>query len=131
MSRAELLSRWTSRRAEFERLGISVVGAKLCDEFLRDLDQLWREECLEELTLQEAAAASGYSPDHLRRLHRQGKLRAERRGRRLFFQAAGLPKKPAAVDAAPAREYDPIAHARQVAARRSHGGSSHDAQEAA
>jgi hypothetical protein len=73
--------------------------------------------------LQDAAMKSGYSTDHLRRLHRLGKLSARRDGRRLFFRAGDLPKKPSIVDARPARAYDPVADARRVATRTSHGGS--------
>jgi hypothetical protein len=84
------------------------------------------------VTLQQAATISGYGTDHLRRLHREGKLIATRAGRRLLFRTGDLPKKPTTVvDGPPRRAYDPTAHARQVAIRRSRGGSIHDAQEVA
>ena len=53
-----------------------------------------------------------------------------RKGRHVHWGRADLPQKPATVDAVPRRAYDPNAHVRQVAIRRSHGGS-HDTQEAA
>ncbi|HEV2672717.1 MAG TPA: helix-turn-helix domain-containing protein [Gemmatimonadales bacterium] len=127
----QLLAKWEARAAEYEQLGVSVNGASLCRAVLADLERLWSEEDSTELTLQQAAEASGYSSDHLRRLVRTGRVPAQRRGRRLFFRAADLPQKPATVDAVPRRAYDPNAHARQVAIRRSHGGRCHDTQEAA
>jgi|GraSoiStandDraft_10_1057309.scaffolds.fasta_scaffold58526_2 hypothetical protein len=130
MRNPQLLAKWEARAAEYEQLGVSVNGASICRALLADLEQLWREQDSTELTLQEAAEASGYSADHLRRLARTGRVPARRRGRRLFFRSADLPHKPATVDAVPVRAYDPGAHARQVAIRRSHGGS-HDTQEAA
>jgi hypothetical protein len=124
MSESEFQAKWEAKRNEFEQLGAQVNGAVLCREILSDweLVRTARDECL--LSLAEAAAYSGYSSDHLRRLVREGKLvPAARRGRRLFFRAADLPKKPVVVDAALRTLYDASAHARQVANRRSHGGS--------
>ena len=50
-------------------------------------------------TLEETKSALGKSEDevrqfHLRRLFRQGVLPGERRGRRILFRSADLPKKP-------------------------------------
>jgi len=70
------------------------------------------------LGLQEAAKYSGYSTHHLRRLHHRGKLPARRDGRRLFFRAGDLPRKPARFDNKPILGYDPVADARRVATRR-------------
>ncbi len=64
-----------------------------------------------ELSLSEAAAESGYSSDHLRRLHRLGKLPAYRKGRNLFFRSGDLPRKPTAPRLTP---YDPVTDARRV-----------------
>ena len=90
---------------------------------LAEVDALLNSEDEALLGLRDAAARTGYSSDHLRRLHRQGKLPARRDGRRLFFRAGDLPKKPAVVDAHPFKAYDPIADARRVATRTSSGGS--------
>ena len=123
MTREGFVTRWRGRRDELARLGAHVDGAKLCDEVLADVDALLTSEDEALLGLQDAAARSGYSSDHLRRLHRLGKLPARRDGRRLFFRAGDLPKKPTVVDARPVRAYDPIADARRVATRTSSGGS--------
>ena len=98
-------------------------GARLCGEVLADFDRFLATALEQTLNLAEAAAYSGYSPDHLRRLARDGKIALERRGRRLFFRVADLPQKAGIADPT-ASSYDPDAHARQVAFRGSHGGNS-------
>ncbi len=123
MTREDFVTRWRVRREELARLGAQVDGAKLCDEVLADVEALLTGEDESLLSLQEAAARSGYSSDHLRRLHRSGKLPARRDGRRLFFRAGDLPKKPTVVDAVAIRAYDPVADARRVATRTSRGGT--------
>ena len=123
MDREEFVRRWRARREELARLGAHVEGAKLCDEVLADFEAVTTADDEALLGLQDAAARSGYSSDHLRRLHRLGQLSARRDGRRLLFRAGDLPKKPAVVDARPVRAYDPIADARRVATRTSSGGS--------
>jgi len=110
--------RWRARRDELARLGAQVDGAKLCDEVLADFDAVITAENEALLGLRDAAARSGYSSDHLRRLYRQRKLPARRDGRRLFFRVGDLPRKPAVVDAQPLGAYDPRADARRVATRR-------------
>lgn len=123
MTRQDFITRWSARRDELARLGAQVDGAKLCDEVLADFEAVITAEDEALLGLQDAAAHSGYSADHLRRLHRLGKLAARRDGRRLFFRAGDLPKKTTVVDAYPFKAYDPIADARRVATRTSLGGS--------
>lgn len=115
MTRNEFITRWRSRGDELARLGAHVDGAKLCGEVLADFEAVLATEDEELLNLDEAADRSGYSKDHLRRLVREYKLRAVRRGRRLSFRAGDLPKKPFVVDAGPVRAYDPVADARRVA----------------
>src|SRR2546430_9814355 len=123
MDREDFVRRWRARRDELARLGAHVEGAKLCDEVLADFEAVTTAEDQALLGLHDAATRSGYSSDHLRRLHRLGKLPARRDGRRLFFRAGDLPKKPNVVDARPVRAYDPVADARRVATRTSSGGS--------
>src|SRR3989454_2806795 len=123
MNREDFVRRWRARRDELARLGAHVEGAKLCDEVLADFEAVTTAEDEALLGLQDAAARSGYSSDHLRRLHRNGKLPARRDGRRLFFRAGDPPRKPNVVDVRPLRAYDPHADARRVATRTSSGGS--------
>ena len=123
MTRHDFTTRWRARRDELARLGAHVDGAKLCDEVLADFEAVITAEDEALLSLHDAAARSGYSSDHLRRLHRLGKLPARHDGRRLFFRAGDLPKKPNVVDVRPLRAYDPHADARRVATRTSRGGT--------
>ncbi|PYO97696.1 MAG: hypothetical protein DMD60_06080 [Gemmatimonadetes bacterium] len=115
MTRDEFLVRWRGRSDELARLGAQVDGAKMCGEVLHDFELVCQGEDDAELTLDEAAEVSSYSPDHLRRLVRDDKLRAYKRGRRLFFRRAELPKKPVKVDEPRIGAYDPVADARRVA----------------
>ena len=124
-----LLQQWRDHAALFRRYR-QVPLADWLEDRAAELSAASQTQDEELVTLSEAARISHFSPDHLRRLHRQGKLTAMRKGRRLFFRVGDLPRKPTLVDGQPRREYDPSAHARQVAIRRSHGGS-HDTQEAA
>src|SRR5207249_1178396 len=102
---------------ECVRLGILVDGERFCREVLADFDATIRAEDDRLLSLAEAADASGYGRDHLRRLHRQGSLPGERRGRRIFFRSADLPRKPKAERVQSLRRYDPAADARETWAR--------------
>lgn len=119
MTHESFVTRWRARRDELARLGAHVDGARLCDEVLADFESVTTAEDESLVGLHEAATRSGYSSDHLRRLHRLGKLPARRDGRRLFFRAGDLPRKPTVVDARPRGAYDPIADARRVATRTS------------
>jgi len=123
VTRHDFMTKWRARRDELARLGAQVDGAMLCDEVLAEVEALLNGEDEALLGLQDAAAHSGYSSDHLRRLHRLGKLPARRDGRRLFFRVGDLPKKPSVVDVRPLRAYDPHADARRVATRTSLGGT--------
>jgi len=123
MTREDFSTRWRWRRDELARLGAFVDGAKFCDEVLAEFEALITSEDEALLSLRQAAARSGYHPDHLRRLHRLGRLPARQDGRRLFFRAGDLPKKPTTVDGPAVQAYDPRADARWVATRTSQGGT--------
>jgi hypothetical protein len=111
MTREDFVTRWRTRQNEWARIGALVDGARVCADVLQDFEAVTRTEDDAELSLSEAAAGSGYSSDHLRRLHRMGKLPAYRKGRSLFFRSGDLPRKPTAPRLA---RYDPVADARHV-----------------
>jgi DNA-binding FrmR family transcriptional regulator len=111
MTREDFVTRWRTRQSEWARIGALVDGARLCEDVLQDFEAVTRAEDDAELSLSEAAAESGYSSDHLRRLHRLGKVPAYRKGRNLFFRSGDLPRKPTARTFSP---YDPVADARRV-----------------
>jgi hypothetical protein len=81
MTREDFVTRWRTRQNEWARIGALVDGARVCEDMLQDFEAVTRAEDDAELSLSEAAAESGYSSDHLRRLHRLGKLPAYRKGR--------------------------------------------------
>jgi excisionase family DNA binding protein len=126
---AELSTRWRVKAAELRPY--APPAAQAFEDCARDLDEALRDANEQLLSLEQAAFTTGYSGDHLRRLARNGRLPAVRRGRRLFFRTDQLPRKPAAVDAASGVHYDPIADARRVAARRSKGDESNGTHTAA
>ena len=111
MTREDFVIRWRTRQSEWARIGALVDGAKVCEDVLQDFEAVTRAEDDAELSLSEAAAESGYSSDHLRRLHRRGNLPAYRKGRSLFFRSGDLPRKPTAPRSSP---YDAVADARRV-----------------
>src|SRR5213080_4480846 len=115
MTREDFVARWRTRLTEWARIGALVDGARVCEDVLQDFEAVTRAEDDAELSLSEAAAESGYSRDHLRRLHRLGKLLAYRKGRSLFFRSGDLPRKPAVLGFSP---YDPVADARRVISQR-------------
>ena len=117
MTREEFRTRWTARRAECARLGSLVDGERICGEVLADFEAVISAEDGRLLALADASELSGYSVDHLRRLHREGALPGERRGRRLFIRAADLPRKPKSDRGLRPGGYDAVADARQVLAR--------------
>ena len=117
MTREEFRTRWNVRLNECVRLGIHFDGERVCREVLADFEAVISAEDDRLLNLADAAAASGYCADHLRRLYRQGVLPGERRGRRIFFRSADLPRKPQAERMRSFGGYDPAADARQVLAK--------------
>src|SRR2546429_7579487 len=114
MTREEFRARWNARLNECIRLGIHVDGERFCREVLADFEAVIDAEDDRLLNLSDAAEASGYCSDHLRRLYRQGVLSGERRGRRIFFRSADLPKKPKSERVQSFGRYDPVADARRV-----------------
>jgi len=117
MTREEFRTRWNVRLNECVRLGIHFDGERFCREVLADFEAVISAEDDRLLSLADAAEASGYCGDHLRRLYRQGVLPGERRGRRIFFRSADLPRKPKAERTRSFGGYDPVADARQVLAK--------------
>lgn len=115
MTREEFVVRWPTRLSEWARIGALVDGARVCQDVLEDFEAVTRAEDDAELSLAEAAARSGYSSDHLRRLHRRGELPAYRKGRNLFFRSGDLPRKPTAPRLS---AYDPVADARRAISER-------------
>ena len=91
MTLAELVTRWQSRREEWARLGVSIDGARVANEVLNDLASL--ESAADTVTPSEAARLSGYHPESICRLIREGRLTNHGSARRPRVKLDELPRK--------------------------------------
>src|SRR6266705_6314106 len=94
MTREEFRAKWSARRAEWEKPGVSVSGAKICEEFIADFENVLTSHDEAVLNTNQAAAMTGYSRAQLLHLYKQGKLRGHKNGKHVFFRASDLPRKP-------------------------------------
>ncbi len=122
--RDAFLTKWKDEADTMRRRGALVPGAALCDEILSDLEAVFASEENALLTLQEASARSGYSPDHLGKLLNSGRIPNAGRWHSPRIRAADLPRKPAAaLEPRGPREYDPDTDARALSDRQRKGAS--------
>ena len=94
MTREEFRAKWSARRVEWEKLGVLLSGAKLCEEFIADFENVLTSQDEAVLNTNEAAVMTGYSRERLLGLYRQGSLRGHKKGKHVFFRAGDLPRKP-------------------------------------
>ncbi len=94
MTREEFRAKWSARRAEWERLSVMVNGAKMCEEFVADFEDVLTSHDEAVLNTNQAAAMTGYSRAQLLHLYKQGRLRGHKNGKHVFFRAGDLPRKP-------------------------------------
>ncbi len=94
MTRDEFMGRWSRRADELKRLAANVDGQRLIAELLAELALLFRDEDSQALTLREAAQESGYSPDHLGREVRAGRIPNVGRRNAPRIRRGDLPRKP-------------------------------------
>jgi len=94
MTREEFRAKWSARRAEWEKLGVLLSAAKLCEELIADFDNVLTSQDEAVVNTNEAAVMTGYSRERLLGLYRQGKLRGHKKGKNVFFRAGDLPRKP-------------------------------------
>jgi hypothetical protein len=104
MTREEFRAKWSARRIEWEKLGVLLSAAKLCEEFIADFDNVLTSQDEAVVNTNEAAVITGYSRERLLGLYRQGKLRGHKKGKNVFFRAGDLPRKPNGGPAAPTRD---------------------------
>lgn len=122
MTREELLAKWRRESDTMRRRGVSVAGAVLCDEILRDIEALFESEDGALLTLGEASAHSGYTVDHLSKLVREGKVPNAGRWHAPRIRARDLPRKPGSKLATSTPHlYDPDTDARALSDRKRKG----------
>src|SRR5438309_1122229 len=124
MTREEFRAKWSARRTEWEKLGVFLSAAKVCEEFIGDFENVLTSQDEAVLNTNEAAVMTGYSRERLLGLFRQGKLRGHRKGKSVFFRAGDLPKKPMGArqaipssSAAPPADQETRANARRLAER--------------
>src|SRR5437667_11612284 len=94
MTSEEFHAKWAARRAEWEKLGALVSGAKMCEEFIADFENVLTSHDEAVLNTNQAAAMTGYSRAQLLRQYKEGRLRGHKKGKHVFFQAGDLLKKP-------------------------------------
>src|SRR2546425_12427870 len=94
MTREEFHAKWAARRAEWEKLGVAVSGAKMCEEFIVDFENVLTSHDEAVLNTNQAAAMTGYSRAQLLRQYKEGRLRGHKKGKHVFFRAGDLPRKP-------------------------------------
>jgi len=94
MTREEFRAKWSARRAEWEKLGVLLSAAKLCEEFIADFEDVLTSHDEAVLNTNQASAMTGYSRAQLLHLYKQGRLRGHKNGKHVFFRAGDLPKKP-------------------------------------
>lgn len=89
----ELVAKWRARATEYRAVAARVDAAALCEELLADASAVEWLATDELLPIDAAVAASGYTAQQLRRLVRQGTLRAHGHGRAVRFARGDLPRK--------------------------------------
>jgi len=94
MTREEFHAKWAARRAEWEKLGALVSGAKMCEEFIADFENVLTSHDEAVLNTNQAAAMTGYSRAQLLRQYKEGRLRGHKKGKHVFFRAGDRPRKP-------------------------------------
>lgn len=106
-----IIERWKQRQVEWSKLDVSVKGAPLVDEVLADLESVAAASD-DDLNLTDAAQVSGYSPDHLGRMVRNGTLINYGHKGAPRVRRSELPKRAKAVAVSGAKAYDARADAR-------------------
>lgn len=120
MTREEFRAKWSARRSEWEKLGVLVSGAKMCEEFIADFENVLTSHDEAVLNTNQASAMTGYSRAQLLHLYKQGRLRGHKNGKHVFFRAGDLPRKPnggrsIVAPSSPAADDDTRAGARRLA----------------
>jgi hypothetical protein len=94
MTREEFRAKWSARRAEWEKLGVLLSAAKLCEELIVDFEDVLTSHDEAVLNTNQASSITGYSRAQLLHLYKQGRLRGHKNGKNVFFRAGDLPRKP-------------------------------------
>ena len=98
--REDILARWEGRLAEWEELNVQVDGKSIARLVLDDLRSIAMAHELTPLSLIAAAQESGYSPTHLGREVKAGRIPNAGRFNAPKILRRDLPKKPSRLRAA-------------------------------
>ena len=120
-SLADLPPRWSGRAAEMRFLGQEPIAA-LIEAMLGEFETELAADASEALTIAQAAAESGYSKEHLRRLVREEQIPSAGKPNAPLIRRADVPIKPGRLaskrDAkTPSNGYDVDEDARDIAKR--------------
>ena len=118
MTREDLRAKWNARRAEWEKLGVVVNGARMCEEFIADFENVLTSHDEAVVNTNEAAAMTGYSRAQLLRQYKDGRLQGHRKGKHVFFRAGDLPRKPRGGRAVATNIAQPVEEVTSTGARR-------------
>ncbi|HSW31793.1 MAG TPA: hypothetical protein VLH75_20085 [Longimicrobiales bacterium] len=94
MLAAELVEHWKTRARKLREWAAAEEAAKAWEAAAAELEAALVSQAERRLNLQEAAAASGYSPDHLGRLLREGRVPNAGRTHAPRVRVGDLPLKP-------------------------------------
>lgn len=94
MTPNEFEAKWSEEAVAMRRRKVQVDGAALCDEMLADFRQVMTADREVLLNLTQAAAESGYTPDHLGSLVRSGVIPNAGRPKSPKIRRSDLPLKP-------------------------------------
>ena len=94
MTRHELWGKWEALRDDWSRRNFSAPVGPIVEELLADLRSVDRDEGSELLNLTQAALLSGYDPDTLGRLVREGRLANHGKKHAPRVRKSDLPRKP-------------------------------------
>jgi hypothetical protein len=100
--RDEILARWEGRLTEWGALHALVDGKTIAEQVLADLRQLGDAYDMTPLSLTAAAAESGYSPGHLGREVKAGRIPNAGRENAPRILRRDLPRKPGNLRVVPA-----------------------------
>jgi hypothetical protein len=121
MSPQRLPTAWRDRAGQLRHWGME-REARLWECAAEELEAALRSEGAELLTLQDAALVSGYTPDHIGRLVRDGKVANHGRPNAPRVRRADLPRKTGGLHAAvPPNHISRAERARAVVNRQAGG----------
>jgi hypothetical protein len=81
MTREEFRAKWSTRRAEWEKLGVILSAAKLCEELIADFENVLTSQDEAVVNTNEAAVMTGFTRERLLDSTDRGSFWDRRRGR--------------------------------------------------